>query len=46
MGICGWICITIIFIALCVTAQSMFEDYLSCKSEKFDNDEEDEEKED
>lgn len=46
MGICGWICITIIFIALYVTAQSMFEDYLSYKSEKFDNDEEDEEKED
>lgn len=46
MGICGWICITIIFIALCVTAQSMFEAYLSYKSEKFDNDEEDEEKED
>lgn len=46
MGICGWICITIIFIALCVTTQSMFEDYLSYKSEKFDNDEEDEEKED
>lgn len=46
MGICGWICITIIFIALCVTAQSMFEDCLSYKSEKFDNDEEDEEKED
>jgi hypothetical protein len=46
MGICGWICTVIIFIALCVTAQSMFEDYLSYKSEKFDNDEEDEEKED
>ena len=46
MGICGWICITIIFIALCVTAQSMFEDYLFYKSEKFDNDEGDEEKED
>lgn len=46
MGICGWICITIIFIALCITAQSMFEAYLSYKSEKFDNDEEDEEKED
>ena len=35
MGICGWICTVIIFIALCVTAQSMFEDYLSYKSEKF-----------
>lgn len=46
MGILGWICTVIIFIALCVTAQSMFEDHLSYKSEKFDNDEEDEEKED
>lgn len=46
MGICGWICITIMFITLCVTAQSMFEAYLSYKSEKFDNDEGDEEKED
>lgn len=46
MGILGWICTTVIFVALCVTAQSMFEDYLSYKSEKFDNDEEDEEKED
>lgn len=46
MGILGWICTVIIFIALSVTAQSMFEDYLSYKSEKFDNDEEDEEKED
>ena len=46
MGILGWICTVIIFIALCVTVQSMFEDYLSYKSKKFDNDEEDEEKED
>lgn len=46
MGICGWICITIMFIVACFTANSMFEDYLSYKSEKFDNDEEDEEKED
>lgn len=45
MGICGWICTTVIFTVLCVTAQSMFEDYLSYKSEKFDNEEEDEEKE-
>lgn len=44
MGICGWICITIIFIALCVTAQSMFEAYLSYKGENFEK--EDEEKED
>lgn len=46
MGICGWICTTAIFVTLCVTIQSMFEDYLSYKSEKFDNEEEDEEKED
>lgn len=46
MGTLGWICTVIIFIVLCVTVQSMFEDYLSYKSGKFDNDEEDEEKED
>lgn len=45
MGICGWICTTVIFVMLCVTAQSMFEDYLSYKSEKFDNEEEYEKKE-
>lgn len=46
MGICGLICTVIMFIVLCITAQSMFEDYLSYKSEKFDNDKGDEEKED
>lgn len=46
MGILGWICTTVMFVALCITVQSMFEDYLYYKSEKFDNDEEDEEKED
>ncbi len=45
MGILGWICTTVMFVSLCVTAQSMFEDYLSYKSAAFDNDEEDEEDE-
>ena len=46
MGICGWICITIMFIVACFTANSMFDSYIYFKSEKFDNDEENEEKED
>ena len=46
MGICGWICITIMFIVACFTANSMFDSYIYFKSEEFDNDEEDEEKED
>ena len=46
MGICGWIYITIMFIVVCFTANSMFDSYIYFKSEKFDNDEEDEEKED
>lgn len=44
MGICGWICTTVMFVALCVTAQSMFDSYIYFKSENFEK--EDEEKED
>lgn len=44
MGILGWICTTVMFVALCVTAQSMFDSYIYFKSENFEK--EDEEKED
>lgn len=44
MGICGWICITIMFIVACFTANSMFDGYIYFKSENFEK--EDEEKED
>lgn len=46
MDICGWICTAIMFAVLCFTVQSMFDSYLSFKSENFDNDKKDEEKED
>lgn len=44
MGICGWICITIMFIVACFTANSMFDSYIYFKNENFEK--EDEEKED
>lgn len=44
MGICGWICITIMFIAACFTVNSMFDSYIYFKSENFEKG--DEEKED
>lgn len=44
MGICGWICITIMFIVACFTVNPMFDSYIYFKSENFEK--EDEEKED
>lgn len=44
MGICGWICITIMFIVACFTVNSMFDSCIYFKSENFEK--EDEEKED
>lgn len=47
MGICGWICITIMFIVACFTVNSMFDSYIYLKSEDFKiNETEDEKKED
>lgn len=48
MGICGWICITIMFIVACFTVDSMFDSYIYLKSENLENNEkekDDEEKE-
>lgn len=44
MGICGWICITIMFIVACFTVNSMFDSYIYFKNGNFEKG--DEKKED